>query len=101
MFRAVCAVVVIGAAAAGGALSVRSSAVRDDAAPDAARTVATDDSSPSTRSMPRPRGGKKWQSYLPNVELITHRNEKVRFYDDLVKGKIVVINFMYTTCRGT
>jgi protein SCO1/2 len=39
--------------------------------------------------------------HLPNVELITHEGRRVRFYDDLVKGKIVAINFMYARCRGT
>lgn len=38
--------------------------------------------------------------YLPNVELVTHEGRKVRFYDDLVKDKIVVINFMYAECEG-
>jgi len=40
------------------------------------------------------------EGHLPNVELITHEGRKVRFYDDLVKGKVVAINFMYATCRG-
>lgn len=38
--------------------------------------------------------------HLPNVELVTHDGKKVRFYDDLVKGKKVVINFMYAQCEG-
>lgn len=38
---------------------------------------------------------------LPNVPLVTHEGKEVRFYDDLVKGKIVVINFMYATCKDT
>jgi|ERR1051325_390721 protein SCO1/2 len=37
---------------------------------------------------------------FPNVLLRTHQNKSVRFYDDLVKGRIVVINFMYTVCQG-
>ncbi|HEX6829570.1 MAG TPA: SCO family protein [Burkholderiales bacterium] len=37
-------------------------------------------------------------NYFPNVELTTHENRKVRFYDDLLKDRIVVINFMYTGC---
>ena len=36
---------------------------------------------------------------FPNVELITHQGKKVRFYDDLIKGKTVAIELMYTTCR--
>jgi protein SCO1/2 len=37
---------------------------------------------------------------FPNVVLTTHDGRKVRFYDDLVKGKIVLINFMYAKCGG-
>ena len=38
--------------------------------------------------------------FFPNVELTTHEGKKVRFYDDLIKDKIVTINFMYATCDG-
>jgi protein SCO1/2 len=38
--------------------------------------------------------------YFPNVELTTHEGKKVRFYDDLIKDKVVVINFMYADCEG-
>lgn len=37
---------------------------------------------------------------FPNVELTTHEGKKVKFYDDLIKDKIVTINFMYATCDG-
>jgi len=40
-------------------------------------------------------------NYFPNVELTTQDGEKVRFFDDLIKDKIVVINFIYTTCPDT
>lgn len=36
--------------------------------------------------------------YFPNVVLRTHDNKRVRFYDDLIRDKIVLINFFYTTC---
>jgi len=36
--------------------------------------------------------------YFPNVELTNHLGEKVRFYDDLIKDKFVVINMMYAQC---
>jgi protein SCO1 len=36
---------------------------------------------------------------FPNVELLTQDGKKVRFYDDLIKGKVVAIELMYTTCR--
>ena len=38
--------------------------------------------------------------YFPNLTLTTHEGRKVRFYDDLVKDKIVVFNFMYAKCEG-
>lgn len=40
------------------------------------------------------------ERYFPNVVLTTHTGKKVRFYDDLVKDKIVVFNFMYAKCEG-
>jgi protein SCO1 len=39
----------------------------------------------------------KW--HLPNVELVTQEGRRVHFYDDLVKDKVVVINFIYTNCQ--
>jgi protein SCO1/2 len=38
-------------------------------------------------------------THFPNVELITQDGKKVRFYDDLIKGKIVAIDLIYTTCK--
>ena len=38
--------------------------------------------------------------HLPNVELITQDDKRVHFYDNLVKDKVVVINFMYAHCQG-
>lgn len=40
------------------------------------------------------------QLHFPNVLLTTHEGKKVRFYDDLLKDKIVLINFMYANCEG-
>ena len=45
------------------------------------------------------RGGERWgANYFPNVPLITHEGKTVRFFDDLIKDKVVVINFIYTSC---
>ena len=38
-------------------------------------------------------------SRFPNVTLTTQDGVDVRFYDDLLKGKIVAINLIYTTCQ--
>lgn len=36
--------------------------------------------------------------HLPNVPLVTHEGKKVMFYDDLIKGKIVTLNFFFAKC---
>ena len=38
---------------------------------------------------------------FPNVALTTHEGRAVRFYNDLLMDKTVLINFMYTNCDGT
>jgi protein SCO1 len=38
------------------------------------------------------------EGYIPNLPVITQDGKTVRFYDDLVKGKIVIISFIYTSC---
>lgn len=35
-----------------------------------------------------------------NVALTTHEGKMVRFYDDLIKDKTVLMNFFYTNCAG-
>lgn len=48
------------------------------------------------------RGGEVWgASHFPNVVLTTHDGQRVRFFDDLIKGKVVLINFIYTSCPDT
>src|SRR5262245_34665211 len=37
--------------------------------------------------------------YFPNVPLITQDGKTVRFYDDLLKGKSVAVNIIYTSCK--
>jgi protein SCO1/2 len=55
-------------------------------------------------------GGGRWANvspreqirrrYFPEMVLTTHQGKKVRLYEDLIKDKCVVMNFMYATCRG-
>ena len=37
--------------------------------------------------------------YFPNVPLLTQDGTTVHFYDDLLKGKAVAINLIYTSCK--
>lgn len=54
---------------------------------------------PSTKpsNMARTASGVKF----PNHELTDHEGRKLHFYDDLVKDKIVLINFIFTSCDLT
>lgn len=54
-------------------------------------------SSIATTSMASPWGA----NYFPNVPLTTHDGKEVRFFDDLIKDKVVAINFIYTSCPDT
>lgn len=38
--------------------------------------------------------------YFPNLLLVSQDNKPLHFYDDLLKGKTVMINFMLTHCTG-
>jgi protein SCO1/2 len=53
---------------------------------------------PDGAGRPRLRPGGFRAGYFPNVVLRTHEDREVRFYDDLLKGKNVVISMMYTVC---
>lgn len=37
--------------------------------------------------------------YFPNITLTTQDGKAVKFYDDLIKGKIVAIDLIYTQCK--
>jgi protein SCO1/2 len=37
---------------------------------------------------------------FPNHTLWTQDNQQVRFYDDLIKDKVLVLNFFYAKCDG-
>ncbi|TFH20567.1 MAG: c-type cytochrome, partial [Myxococcales bacterium] len=58
---------------------------------------------PATPAVPSAAsGGSRWGAeWFPNVELTTHEGNKVRFFDDLIEGKVVAINFIFTKCRNT
>jgi protein SCO1/2 len=40
------------------------------------------------------------EKYFSDVELINQDGEKVRFYTDVLKNKVVVINTFFTTCKS-
>lgn len=51
---------------------------------------------PAVRTVAANRWG---ADYFPNITLTTQDGTKVRFYDDLLKGKSVAVNIIYTNCK--
>jgi protein SCO1/2 len=47
---------------------------------------------------PRPISRLARQGMLPNIPLVTHNKKPVRFYDDLVRDKTVLLNFFLVQC---
>lgn len=41
------------------------------------------------------------QKYFTDVVLTNQDGEKMRFYSDLLKGKVVIINSFFATCQGS
>ena len=39
------------------------------------------------------------QGYFPNANVVTQDGKTLHFYDDLIKEKVFVISFIYTSCR--
>ena len=53
---------------------------------------------PAKDSVPRPPGDVKLS--LPDVAVVDQDGRQRKFYSDLVKGRLVVINFIYTSCQA-
>jgi protein SCO1/2 len=49
---------------------------------------------------PTPVANRWGAGYFPNLPLVTHDGKTVRFYDDLLKGKSVAVNIIYTSCTN-
>lgn len=46
-------------------------------------------------------GSSRWgKDYLPNVIVLDQDGKEQRFYDDVLRGKITVISFIYTSCAS-
>src|SRR6185369_13794311 len=59
---------------------------------------------PSSLQQPEPAASARVLSpaekYFSDVELINQDGQKMRFYSDVLKNKVVVINTFFTTCTG-
>jgi protein SCO1 len=53
----------------------------------------------ASRTVPAAPAGPR-ANYFPNTIVQTHDGRQLRFYDDVVRGKVVVFNMMYSVCTG-
>jgi protein SCO1/2 len=49
-------------------------------------------------SAPEARSNRWGAGYFPDVPVVTQDGKTLHFYDDLIKGKIVVVSFIFTSC---
>lgn len=68
------------------------------AAPEHSKSKQENTASTSSKGASENRWGK---NYFPNTLLTNQHGEQVRFFDDLVKGKVVAINFIFTSCKDS
>ena len=77
-------------------------AASQDSARSAEGSVAVDSHAQSgtTVQTTSHRPNRRWgANYFPNVPVIDQNGRTLHFYDDVIKGKIVVISFIYTSCQ--
>jgi protein SCO1 len=55
----------------------------------------------SQAQQPAPPADTPAHKYFTDVELINQNGEKMRFYSDLIQGKVVIINSFFATCQGS
>lgn len=48
----------------------------------------------------KPHPASNGSAIFTNALLRTHEDKQVRFYDDLIRGRQVIINLMYASCEG-
>jgi len=69
--------------------------------PDTRKTASVDkDKKVAKKERKRKRRNPYGRNYFPNYELITEEGKKVRFFDDMIKDKVVSINFIFTSCQN-
>ncbi len=55
---------------------------------------------PAEKKAPKKRKSRYGANYFPNYELTTQDGEKMKFFDDVIKDKVVIINFIFTSCKN-
>ena len=57
--------------------------------------------SQTSKQAPSANGESAAKNYFTDVLLVNQNGEKMRFYSDLLQGKVVVINSFFATCTGS
>ena len=66
------------------------------------RVKAEPEASPSPSPTPESDAGVSFTSAkIPNTRIYDQNGKPLNFYDDLIKGKTVAINFVFTTCTAS
>lgn len=55
---------------------------------------------PGTHFSQAPQNARWGDAYLPNLPVVDQDGNRYRFYDDLIKGRKVVVNFIFTSCSA-
>jgi len=101
----VSAIAIIAVTTASVAIAVYSPALRMQlaslvpASADAATSQSAKVPSPTPQTSSQASRNKWGANYFPNVPVIDQNGHTMKFYDDVIKGKIVVISFIYTSCQ--
>jgi protein SCO1 len=56
--------------------------------------------SQAQKAAPETAGESAAHKYFTDVQLVNQDGEKMRFYTDLLQGKVVIINSFFATCQG-
>ncbi|MEY2807390.1 MAG: hypothetical protein RIR65_1807, partial [Planctomycetota bacterium] len=80
------------------ALVVQGDALHASQSAEHAQAASTGSTQSPSNPLPIKAADVRGANYFPNCELVTHEGRKVKYFDDLLAGKTVVVNFIYTTC---
>ena len=69
-----------------------------EAKPPESKALVYVDKAARARPHAHPRG--KYSDKFPDIVLTDHEGKEHRFYSDLVRDRIVIVQFFYTVCNG-
>jgi protein SCO1 len=87
----------------GGALVLLAAGLAHWLKPDSATAnAASPPPAQATQAPLKGTGDEVWgANYFPNVKLTDQDGKQLRFFDDMIKGRVVSINFIFTSCSAS